>query len=80
MKKLIMLSVVVALAAGLSACGGDGGGKTVVITPGAPADSNTKFGAKFAADFKADPNSDPASVSASDVVPVDPTAKPSPVN
>ncbi|ESQ90309.1 hypothetical protein ABAC460_09140 [Asticcacaulis sp. AC460] len=78
MKRLIILSVILGAAAGLAACGGggSGGGSTVVVTPPPPADPNTKFGAGFAAAFKADPNSTPASVSASDVVPVDPAAKP----
>jgi hypothetical protein len=77
MKKLMIMSLMMGVAGALAACGGSDGGKTVIITPGGPADANAKFGAKFAADFKADANSDPASVSASDIVPVDPTAKPS---
>lgn len=80
MKKLITLTVLAGLAIGLAACGGDGGSKTVVVTPPPPSDPNTKFGTQFAADFKADPNSAPASVSASDVVPPDPTATPATVH
>ncbi|EGF89249.1 hypothetical protein ABI_45960 [Asticcacaulis biprosthecium C19] len=77
MKKLIIVSLILGAAAGLAACGGgSSGGSTVVVTPPPPADSNVKFGAGFAAAFKADPNSTPAAVSASDVVPVDPAAKP----
>jgi hypothetical protein len=80
MKKLIILSAVSLLAITLAACGGDSGGKTVVVTPGSPPDPNSKFGSKFAADFKADPNSDPASVASGDVVAVDPSKDPSSVN
>lgn len=80
MKKLILLSAVSVLATALAACGGGGSSGTTVITPPPPSDPNTKFGAKFAAAFKADPNSAPASVSSSDVVPPDPTAKPSAVH
>ena len=80
MKKLILMSILVGIGAGLAPSGREGGGgKNVVTPPGSPADPNAKFGAKFAAAFKANPNSDPAVVSAGDVVPVDPTADPSPV-
>lgn len=80
MKKLIILAALAGLALGLSACGGGSSGTTVVVTPPPPADPNAKFGTAFAADFKKDPNSAPASVAAGDVVPVDPTAKPSEVH
>lgn len=76
MKKLIALTVLTGLAAGLSACGGgSGGSKTVVVTPPEPG-ATAKYGAKFDAAFKADPNADPVTVAPGDVVAVDPTAEP----
>ena len=84
MKKTLIVLSLVACAAVLSACGGGGGGGggggTVVVTPPPPADANAKFGAQFAADFKASPDYDPAAVSSTDIVPVDPSADPSPVH
>lgn len=80
MKRLVIVSALGAMVVGLTACGGgDGGGKTVVVTPPAP-EANAKYGAGFAAAAKADANSEPASVSASDVVAVDATAEPTPLN
>ncbi|MBP2157466.1 MULTISPECIES: hypothetical protein [Asticcacaulis] len=80
MKKLITLSLLSGIALSLAACGGGsgGGGSTVVVTPPAP-EPNAKYGAAFAAAAKADANSEPASVSAGDVVAVDPSAEPAPL-
>ena len=79
MKKLIFLTLAGGMALALSACGGGGGGGggVAVVVPSSPPDANAKYGAGFAADFKASSSATPASVSAGDVVPVDPTAKPS---
>jgi len=81
MKKLITLSLLSGMVFGLAACGGGkgGGGSTVVVTPPAP-EANAKYGAAFASAYKADANSEPASVSAGDVVAVDATAEPTPIN
>jgi len=79
-KRPFLLLAALGMASALSACGGGSGGSTTVVTPpSGSVDPKAKYGTQFAADFKADPNSTPASVSASDVVPVDPTASPSPI-
>ncbi len=81
MKKPALLALAaVGMALALSACGGgSGGGTSVTVTtpPTGSTDPNAKFGTQFAADFKAPADSTPASVSAGDVVPVDPAASPS---
>lgn len=80
-KPVLIFAVAAGLAISLSACGGgSGGGSTTVTTPPTGSvDPKAKYGTQFAADFSADPNAAPASVSASDVVAVDATASPAPI-
>ncbi|MBC7768927.1 MAG: hypothetical protein H7124_09075 [Phycisphaerales bacterium] len=64
--------LILALALGVSACGGSGGGGGLPPPPPAAPLEDT-FGAGFGATFRADPNSNPRDPAAGDIVPVDPT-------
>ncbi|MDI1363839.1 MAG: hypothetical protein PSX79_03065, partial [bacterium] len=67
-------AALMALAVGLSACGG--GKDVAVVTPPPAAKFEDQFGASFGVAFRADPNSEARDIAAGDVITPSLTAEP----
>ncbi|WP_425998021.1 hypothetical protein [Caulobacter sp. DWR1-3-2b1] len=74
-RSLFTGAAIVALAVGLSACGG-GGNNDVAVTQPPSAKFEDQFGASFGMAFRADPNTEARDIASGDIIAPNLTAEP----
>ena len=75
-RSLFTGAALVALAVGLSACGGGGKDDVAVVTPPVAAKFEDQFGSSFGVAFRADPNSEARDIATGDIITASLTAEP----